>query len=1118
TGDADVCQNGTLTLTGSGAADLSWNGGAYGAVTTYDVTTTTSGTQDIKLKVRDANLCESAEVTKTITVNELPTVSIVSQTDNINCDAPYTGQFELQGSNGTMPYIYWVDGVDNGSKTLYDNIQSTNSISYVVDDNGCKSDDITVEIHDNSLPITVDFTATASNGGNYCEGTGGVDITVSATQLNVTYTLFKDNVAVNSLAGTESPITFSSNEEGSYKVEATSTGNCKRDMNNALITVTEYARPVVLSVEPSPIPTCAEEELTFTASSDMTGVSYIWTYAGYTATEIDDKLIIDPTVGGVTYSGTVKAMKDACESVADFPYSYSVALKPVLSIVLSNPSTGGLLTSPATITCTDPIVRATLSGGYRYEWLDTHQVNPVRDLTAANIYNVMAFDINGCPSDISTVEIISDQDKPKDLLITPSILDATLTCLNQTMTLTASSSTPNVTYLWNDDLQSTTATINVTKSRIYQVTVIGQNGCTENVDILVSQNKILPQLSVSSTSDKLTCTTTSIQLTGVIANESEVGTPIVYEWLDDPNLPQSRTITIQGTYSLRATAANGCISESSMQITEDKVLPKVWIELLTDTLTCNHPSILLTAKSDVPVTYEWDDLSVGDTYTATEARIYTVKGTALNGCEAQNDTTLQDATASPNIEITADSPVVTCKSVILTATGGVIYEWSDGSTSSTLEITDGGNYSVEGTNRYGCTSTAQISMTEDKTNPTVSLTPTRGTLTCTDPALTVTSVGTPATVSYMWNDGVNTATRTITIKGTYTVTVTNPDNECTRTASLVVSENKAKPMLEIVDLPQVCLPAEIDLSDAIGSNTIADNIAYYEDELLTKPIIDTRITVSSQQLYYAQGISVNNSGCVGDAEPIAINIKAMTTKPVVNNYDECTRKGSKSLTELVTLPYQTLRFYDTEVGGQPRSTIIDASQSNTTTSYWVSDAHAGLCESERTEIVVHIEGEIDYDLTSSSDKVLAGKDEVTITATATSESAATNSYNWKINGVSVEESSDTYTEYPYVNTVYELSASGRCNTVVKSVSVEAKWQTAITPENNGKNDVFAKGYHITVFNRYSEKVFEGDDGWDGIVDSKFAKKGIVAEPGVYYYYINLPNGTVQRATIEVVKF
>lgn len=874
----------------------------------------------------------------------------------------------------------------------------------------------------------------------------------------------------------------------------------------------------MLSVVSSPTPTCAGEELTFTASSDLTAVSYIWTYVGYTATEIDDRLIIDPTVGGVTYSGTVKAMKDGCESVVDFPYSYSVALKPVLSIVLSNPNTGALLTSPATVTCTDPLVRATLSGGYRYEWLDTHQVNTVRDLATANIYDVMAFDINGCPSDVSSIVILADQDKPQDLLITPSILDVTLTCLNPTMTLTASSSTPNVTYLWNDDLNSTTETISVSKSRIYQVAVTSLNGCTEMTDILVSDNKVLPQLSISSTSDKLTCTTTSIQQTGVVSNESEVGTPIVYEWLDDPAMPQSRTITLPGIYSLRATAANGCVSESSMQITEDKVLPTVWIDLLTDTLTCNHPSILLTAKSDVPVTFEWDDLSVGDTYIATEARTYIIKGTALNGCEAQNDTTLQDATASPTIEITADSPVVTCKSVILTATGGVSYEWSDASTGTSLEITDGGNYSVEGTNRYGCTSTAQITLTEDKTAPTVSFSPTTGTLTCTNPTLTVTSVGTPSSVSYRWNDGVITANRTISIKGTYTLTVTNPDNNCTRAASIVVSENKAKPMLEIVELPQVCLPAEIDLADAIGLNTIADNVAYYEDEQLTIPIIDTRITVSSNQLYYAQGISVNSSGCLGDAEPIALNIKAVTTKPIVNNYDECTRKGSKSLTELVTSEYQTLRFYDTEVGGQPRSTIIDASQSNTTTSYWVSDARAGLCESERTEIVVHIEGEIDYDLSASTDKLLAGKDEVTITATPTTESAAIDTYKWNINGVSVEGSSDTYTEYPYVNTVYELSASGRCNTLVKSVSVEAKWQTAITPENNGKNDVFAKGHHITVFNRYSEKVFEGDDGWDGIIDSNFAKKGEVAEPGVYFYYINLPNGTVQRATIEVVKF
>ncbi len=77
----------------------------------------------------------------------------------------------------------------------------------------------------------------------------------------------------------------------------------------------------------------------------------------------------------------------------------------------------------------------------------------------------------------------------------------------------------------------------------------------------------------------------------------------------------------------------------------------------------------------------------------------------------------------------------------------------------------------------------------------------------------------------------------------------------------------------------------------------------------------------------------------------------------------------------------------------------------------------------------------------------------------------------------------------------------------------------ITPYNkNGMNDVFMgpkdrrPGYKVEIFNRYQQKIFEGDNGWDGTY------RGVLAEPGTYFYRIIMESGRIMRGTVEVAKF
>lgn len=72
--------------------------------------------------------------------------------------------------------------------------------------------------------------------------------------------------------------------------------------------------------------------------------------------------------------------------------------------------------------------------------------------------------------------------------------------------------------------------------------------------------------------------------------------------------------------------------------------------------------------------------------------------------------------------------------------------------------------------------------------------------------------------------------------------------------------------------------------------------------------------------------------------------------------------------------------------------------------------------------------------------------------------------------------------------------------------------TAITPYvKDGMNDEFMPGYSVRIFNRYGQMLFEGEDGWDGTY------RGMMADPGVYYYEVTMKNGVVNKGSVEVVK-
>ena len=236
------------------------------------------------------------------------------------------------------------------------------------------------------------------------------------------------------------------------------------------------------------------------------------------------------------------------------------------------------------------------------------------------------------------------------------------------------------------------------------------------------------------------------------------------------------------------------------------------------TIDCNNPVLTLNSSgstSGPSVTYSWTNAAwtqVGNqpTYPATMGGTYNLIVTNTFGpvsCKDTATTTVTANTTPPGVNITGGNLTCTASTVMLQAsspTGGVNYVWSGpGITPANKNLQNPvvnqiGNYSVTVTNpANGCTSTAMTTVSGDITPPTI--TATGGTITCTLPNFTITTVTNAPTASYNWSGpGINAgnqgaANPAVSVPGPYNVTITNTINGCTSTATATVLQDIAVP-------------------------------------------------------------------------------------------------------------------------------------------------------------------------------------------------------------------------------------------------------------------------------------------------------------------------------------
>ena len=639
-------------------------------------------------------------------------------------------------------------------------------------------------------------------GGDACILAGAADqvVTVKIVTASGTVTDAACNgTATGSISATsdgESPFTYAwSNGQtsqtainlaaGTYTVTITDNGNC-----TATTSFTVGEPDALDATASTTTANCSSN--TGGASVTVTGgtqpYSYLWSN-GASGSSISN-------VAGGSYSVTIT---DANSCTFTLPVTIPTTSIPDVNAGLDQ-----------TLTCSNASITLTATSstpGATFAWTGGPN-GASKTVTAAGTYTVTATDpASGCTA---SDEVIISQD-----IATPNVdagTDQSLSCTITSATLTATSSTPGVTFDWVGGPSGASKT--VTAAGVYTVIATNpDNGCTASDIVSVSQDISTPNVNAGA-DQTLTCGNTSITLT---ATSSTAGA--TFEWAGGPS-GASKTVTAAGTYTVVATnPANGCTASDEVTINQDNAVPNVNAGA-DQTLTCTLTSITLTASSSTAgATFEWVGGPSGASKTVTAAGTYTVVATnPANGCTASDEVVVDQDIVAPGGSVVGSDETLTCTttSITLIALSNIAdatFEWVGGPSGESKTVTAAGTYTVVATNpANGCTASFTFSVGQDITQPDVNAGADQ-TLTCSTTSITLTATSSTSGATFEWVGGPSGAGKTVSAAGTYTVVATNPANGCTASDEVTVSQDANLPNVNAgADQTLTCTTTSITLT------------------------------------------------------------------------------------------------------------------------------------------------------------------------------------------------------------------------------------------------------------------------------------------------------------------
>jgi hypothetical protein len=305
-----------------------------------------------------------------------------------------------------------------------------------------------------------------------------------------------------------------------------------------------------------------------------------------------------------------------------------------------------------------------------------------------------------------------------------------------------------------------------------------------------------------------------------------------------------------------------------------------------------------------PYTYAWSPANVlaNAASLTTMATISTDMMFVLTATDAlgaiARDTiqvTVHPTPAAPTLSASGATTFCAGGSVTLSSSAGNGYIWSTGATSSSIAVTNSGQYSVRVSNANGCISAASapIAVTVNPLPATPVISTSGPTTFCAGGSVTLSS---STGSGYIWSTGATTSSITVNSGGIYSVRVSDA-NGCTSLVSMpiavTVNAVPAPPIITASGPTAFCGGGSVTLTSTGGNSFIWSTGANTPS-----------ITVSDAGQYSVQTTFTN--GCISPASaPVTVTVNPVPAAPVISTSGPATfcAGGSVTLTSSISSSY-----------------------------------------------------------------------------------------------------------------------------------------------------------------------------------------------------------------------
>jgi gliding motility-associated-like protein len=322
---------------------------------------------------------------------------------------------------------------------------------------------------------------------------------------------------------------------------------------------------------------------------------------------------------------------------------------------------------------------------------------------------------NGCTT-IESVDIQEDLEMPNIVVV-----DDTLSCLDEPILLTATSTTDDVIIQWlgPNGFDSTGVSVLTDMEGEYFVTAIGPNGCSTQVELEVFNTPVYPDVSLNFLNN-ISCQDSTTAVSAEVSGDIQ---SVLWSNNDSFSTDEESFITeLGGTFVFTATGNNGCITVDSVEILIDTLYPNVVVNQIGRIL-CDINTVNITGEgSDVGpgISYEWktDDgiISFGEN---TLNPLIQGEGTYLlaiknesNGC-INTETLVVEREESTLESMDLDFKIQTCNDIedgeifVAGVSGGIApfryaLEGTSFTENSLFEGLNAGDYIVSVKDSFGC--------------------------------------------------------------------------------------------------------------------------------------------------------------------------------------------------------------------------------------------------------------------------------------------------------------------------------------------------------------------------------------------------------------------------------